>query len=63
MDLSILEYLLSAGTPDECPPPATTEPDDEPICEACGAVGDCAHLAALAALEAIAALKEVVHVR
>jgi hypothetical protein len=46
MDLSILEYLLTAGHPAECPPPAElAEPDDtfSAACDRCGQFTPCDH--------------------
>jgi hypothetical protein len=46
MDLSLLEYLLTAGHPDDCPPPAElAEPDDtfNAPCLECGLWVECVH--------------------
>jgi hypothetical protein len=45
-ELSILEYLLSAGHPDDCPPPPElTEPNPSYTapCLACGSYEPCPH--------------------
>jgi hypothetical protein len=44
MDLSILEYLLSAGTPaEDCPPPREDDPSFDAPCNTCHSFEPCPH--------------------
>jgi hypothetical protein len=46
-ELSLLEYLLTAGHPDDCPPPEDVAIDDDPTftapCMECGLWVECPH--------------------